>query len=146
MIFDLSWRGSLRALIACSALILSGLLLASAVVAGKIVDPGPEADGVYSCGKEVKGKYAELGKLEIKGKTYATYSEKDPVAKEKKSFDPFTTDGNGHIKWGMHFHFLDSQGSMSGASEYSLDDGGKPTILVNYSENHQQSFMLCTKE
>lgn len=133
-------------IVSCACLFCSLVLLGSALLAGKIVDPGPEADGVYSCGKEVKGKYSELGKLEIKGQTYATYSEKAAAANEKKAFDSFTTDGKGHIKWSTPFHFISYSGSISGASEYSLDDGNKPTILVNYSENHQQSFMLCTKE
>ena len=137
---------SFRKITASGAILLSSLLLASALFAGKNVDPGPEADGIYSCGKEVKGKYEELGKLEIKGKTYATYSEKDPVSKEKKSLDPFTTDGKGHIKWSMAFNFLDSSTHMDGASEYFIDDAGTPSILVNYSENHHPTFMICSKE
>ena len=126
--------------------LFSLLLFASVLLAGKVADPGPEADGVYSCGKEVKGKYAELGKLEIKAKTYATYSETDPVSKEKKAFSDFTTDGRGHIKWSMAFQFLDSSTQIDGASEYFISDGGMPSILVNYSENHHPTFMTCTKE
>ena len=144
-IVNLSSSSWLRALTVFSALVLSGLLFVSALIAGKVVDPGPEADGVYSCGNQVKGKYHELGKLEIKGKTYATYSDKDVTSQEKKPFDSFTTDGRGHIKWSAPFHFLSYLGSVDGSSEYSLDDGEKPSILVNYSDNHQHDFMVCTK-
>jgi hypothetical protein len=130
-----------------TSLLLLSLFLFVSTLLVKAVEPGPEADGIYSCGKEVKGKYTELGKLEIKGKTYATYSENDKVSKEKKSFDSFKTDSKGRIEWSMAFNFLDSSTHMAGGtSEYSVDKDGKPSVLINYSENHTATFMICTKE
>src|SRR5437870_1313182 len=70
---------NLRRRATSASLLLVSLFLLASTLLIKAVEPGPEADGIYSCGKEVKGKYVELGKLEIKGKTYATYSEEDKV-------------------------------------------------------------------
>src|SRR4051794_24226777 len=86
---------SIRSAAAGSLLLMASLLFAPTLLAGKTAEPGPEADGVYSCGKTVKGKYVDLGKLDIKGKTYATYEEKDP--KEKRQFDSFSADGSGRV-------------------------------------------------
>jgi hypothetical protein len=123
-------------------IVFSLFLFASGLLAA---EPGPEADGVYSCGKEEKGKYVELGKLEIKGKTYATYSEQD-ISKEKKSFAPFTTDEKGNISFRTHFNFLNSYAQLSGSSQYSVGKDGIPTIMVNYGQDHRATFMICTKE
>ena len=132
-----------RAIASVCVIAFSLLLFAAALQAA---EPGPEADGVYSCGKGEKGKYVELGKLEIRGKTYATYSEKDPVSKEKKSFDPFTTDEDGQIRFRTHFHFLDSYAQISGPSHYSIGKDGTPIIMVYYGQNHRATFLICTRE
>ncbi len=112
------------------------------------VEPGPEADGVYSCGKGDKAsKYVELGKLELKGRTYRTWSKEDTLPHEKREFYSFKTNGKGKIEWSMAFGFLGSSTHMAGGTtEYSVGADGKPTILINYSENHSSTFMICTKE
>lgn len=130
-----------------ASLLLPVLFLFVSTLLVQAGEPGPEADGIYSCGKEVKGTYKELGKLEIRGKTFATYSEDDKVSKEKKSFNPFTIDGKGRIQWSMAFNFLGSNTHMAGGtSEYSIGKDGTPSFLINYSENHSPTFMTCTKE
>ena len=136
-----------RAATSFSLLTLSVLFFGSTLVAGKIAEPGLEADGVYSCGKEVSGKFVELGKLELKGRTYRTFSPGDTLPKEKKEFYSFTTDGKGRLQWSASFGFLSHSTHMAGGtSTYSLDDTGNPSILINYSDNHAPTFMICSKE
>jgi hypothetical protein len=111
------------------------------------MEPGPEADGVYSCGKGDKDKYVELGKLELNGRTYRTWSEKDTLPPEKREFRSFKTDGKGNIQWAEAFSFLGHNTHMAGGtSTYSAGSGEKPSILINYSENHAATFMICQKE
>jgi hypothetical protein len=138
-------RSSIRSAAAVSLLLMAGLLFASTLLAGKSAEPGPEADGVYSCGKTPKGKYVDLGKLEIKGRTYATYSKDDP--KETRRFDSFTADASGRLVWSVGFNFLSWSAHMAGGtSTYSVDAKGKPSILINYSDDHNPTFMTCTKD
>jgi hypothetical protein len=113
-----------------------------------VKEPGSEADGVYSCGKgDKQGKYVELGKLELKGRNYRTWSTKDTLPPEKREFHSFKADGKGRIEWSTAFGFLGSSTHMAGGtSEYYLDEKGNPSILINYSENHSQTSMICTKE
>jgi hypothetical protein len=120
----------------------------SAITLFAAAEPGPEADGVYGCGKGGKDKkYVELGKLEIKGRTYRTWSTKDTLPHEKREFQSFKTDGKGKIEWSVAFDFLGSNTHMAGGtSEYSVGADGKPSILINYSENHSGTFMICSKE
>lgn len=139
-----STRGiSARTAASLSLLAASLFLFASSLLAAQ--EPGPEADGVYSCGKTVDSKYKELGKLELKRKTYRTWSVGD--SREKADFNPFKTDGKGRIEWSMAFNFLDSYSHMAGhPSEYSADAKGTPSILINYSQDHSATYMYCTKE
>src|SRR5436190_22385121 len=83
------------------------LCLSFALTLLAAVKPRPEADGVYSCGKGDKDKkYVELGKLELKGRTYRTWSTKDTLPHEKREFQSFKTNGRGKIEWSMAFDFL----------------------------------------
>src|SRR3954471_12165055 len=126
---------SIRSAAAGFLLLIAGLLFGSTLLAGKTAEPGPEADGVYSCGKTIKGKYVDLGKLEIKGKTFATYSKGDP--KENRRFDSFTADASGRIVRRVGLNFLSWSAHMAGGtSPYSVDEKGKPSILINYSDDH----------
>jgi hypothetical protein len=140
--FNLFRRVFGRAAASLFLVAVSLVLFASSLLAAQ--EPGPEADGVYSCGKTVDSKYKELGMLELKGKTYRTWSAGD--SKEKADFNSFTTDGKGRIEWSVAFHFLDSDSHMGGRSEYSVDAKKAPSILINYSEKHETAFMICTKE
>jgi len=136
---------SVRSAAAGTVLLMAGLLFGSTLLASKSAEPGPEADGVYSCGKTIKDKYVDLGKLEIKGRTYATYSKEDP--KEKRRFDSFTADASGRVVWSVGFNFLSWSAHMAGGtSTYSVDAKGKPSILINYSDDHNPTFMTCTKD
>jgi hypothetical protein len=127
--------------------VTSVFLFAFAFTLLAAMEPGPEADGVYSCGKSDKDKYVELGKLELKGRTYRTWSEKDTLPSEKREFRSFKTDGKGNIQWAEAFAFLSHDAHIAGGtSTYSVGSGEKPSILINYSENHATTFMVCQKE
>lgn len=121
------------------------LLFALAIFAAPVAkagEPGPEADGVYSCGNSDK-KWVYVTDLELKGKTYREF--KEGVAPEKRGeFLPFTTDGKGGIKWSGRFGFLSHVGTVQ-SSTYSSSQG--PKILINYSDSKRNPvMMICTQE
>lgn len=115
--------------------------LALAVVA-RAAEPGPEADGVYSCGNSTEKEWVYVTNLELKGKTYREF--KENVALEKRGeFLPFTTDGKGGIKWSGRFSFLSHVGSVQ-SSSYSADG---PKIFINYSDNKRNPvLMVCGQD
>lgn len=45
----------------------------------------------------------------------------------------------------LSVYFFDYTGQVSN-STYSIGKDGKPSIAINYSENHNLAFMTCTKE
>ncbi len=125
----------------------------AACLAARAAEPGPEADGVYSCGNVggYKGgefvaasKYIELVKLELRGRTYQDYKEGTAIEK-RGEFSPFTVDAEGHIKWTNRFTFL-SHVSSVGTSTYAVQNG-TPSIVINYSDNKRNPVVMnCTKE
>ena len=138
---------SVRPAASVSLPLVAGLLFASTLFAVGSAEPGSEADGVYSCGKTIKGKYVDLGELEVKGRTYATYSKDDANGKEKRTFVSFSVDGSGRIVRSEPFNFLSWAAHMAGGtSTYSVDSKGKPSFVINYSDNHAATFMTCTKD
>ena len=125
-----------------------GFFLVSAVLA-KPVEPGPEADGTYTCQRIViilKPKVAvdriDLGTLELRGKTYRTASKGDPI--DTREFISFTSDANGHLTWSNSFVWVSAMGAIND-SVYFLKHGKVPTIDIRYSDDHESRQMICSK-
>jgi hypothetical protein len=114
----------------------------AACLAAIAAEPGPEADGVYSCGNVggYKGgefvaasKYIELVKLELRGRTYRDYKEGTAIEK-RGEFSPFTVDAQGHIKWTNRFTFLSHVSSLAQArtqSRTGLRRSSSTTAITN---------------
>jgi hypothetical protein len=122
--------------------LLLTLVFCAAGAAARAGEPGPEADGVYSCGNSDK-KWVYVTDLELKGRTYREF--KDGVAPEKRGeFLPFTANDKGEIKWSGRFSFLSHVGKVS-SSTYSSSQA--PSIMINYSDSKRNPvMMICTQE
>ncbi|HKP04501.1 MAG TPA: hypothetical protein VJU77_14210 [Chthoniobacterales bacterium] len=137
-----------RKMMALGVSLTGGLLLVSAVLA-RPVEPGPEADGMYTCRRIViilKPKVAvdmtDLGTLELHGKTYRTASKGDPI--DSREFISFTSDANGHLTWSNSFVWVSAMGAIH-QSVYFLKHGKVPTIDIRYSDDHEERQMICSK-
>lgn len=151
--FTRSLRGAsllrLTGVIVC--LFLACLTIATAL-ADKYKEPGPEADGEYTCSKlellekEKKFKATELGTLELRGRTYRSFR-KDEKDNSKAKFSPFTADANGNIEWSERLTFVGSSGTIR-PGRYSITDSGTPSIFLYYSDHKGgvAGMMSCLKK
>lgn len=137
-----------RGIVSASCFCLALALIASAYAAP--AEPGPEADGKYTCTKleyvektKQFKKIAELGTLELQGGTYRSFR-KDNKDKEKTQFAPFTANADGNIKWSKGFVFVSHLGDIISCT-YSVNDG-KPSFWINYSDHHYKGYMSCGKK
>lgn len=120
-------------------------------LANKAKEPGPEADGEYTCFKwesEKKDKFkeTELGTLELRGRTYRSFRKGENDESQQRFF-PFTAEADGEIKWSNRFAFVGSEGGIS-SCKYYLTEKGSPWIFMYYSDRKGgvQSMMSCFKK
>lgn len=122
-------------------ILLSLLLLASAVGNGADFAEGKLPDGVYHCEVYLLGLFINLGDITIKGNVYS-----GPVTFGTSGTYNYQMDANGEISWLGPLGGYTSGGNSISLTQATLDDPGAPSFdIIMKQQDGAFTASTCTK-